>query len=634
MSGPASAAGGSTGGALDGHAGEPAAAPYWAAVAALVLLALAVIWVPAFVAGQDTPVHAFFARVWQSPEAWAGILETRWAPTSQLSVYLTAPFTGLGPAVTGKVARTIGTALLLLGVYLTGRANGERRPLGLLLAPAMTAGFCQSMGFDNFVLGLGIGGVTIAACLRAFGRARPADIALVALLGLLLAHAHAVAFGLTAVVAGLLALLRTAASWRERFGRAMATVAGFVPGGLFALWATGRVSTQQQANGVAEGLGVQRLAPLEQLGNLAHVSFGGFSSLDWLPVVLFGLAALLHATGSSAPAARNRWAVALVVPALLGLYAAIPFHIPGWAYAQPRVLAALVVLTAGWLAWGRFARVWLWIHAAGVGIFLVSALQGARAAGEDVAREVAALSGPGAAIAMPVVLDPGVPSTNRYVSTLQNVAHYAMWDGGALPELWVSNEAIHSVAGLPGVGAFPPRPPAFVFRSMDCALNPHCGQARVELADRIAVQGLLWPQVLLVGDRDRSFGQALEARGYEALGSARYAPRPSGVEVSVELPAEAAARTLTVRAGLPSTLGWIAAIRRPPLPVEPGRAEEVTLRPLPAGEILVEGVLEGSGGSGPRTLWSSRVVLAPGATATLRLATGHNPTPSASPEPR
>ena len=42
---------------------EPNAVWYWPVAVFLCLLALAVVWVPAFVPGQDTPVHAFFARV-------------------------------------------------------------------------------------------------------------------------------------------------------------------------------------------------------------------------------------------------------------------------------------------------------------------------------------------------------------------------------------------------------------------------------------------------------------------------------------------------------------------------------------------------------------------------------------------
>ena len=136
---------------------EPHAVWYWPVAVFLCLLALAVVWVPAFVPGQDTPVHAFFARVLRERGLFEGMLEGRFAPTSQLSVYLSVPFASLEPALVGKLTRTVAGGLLLAAMLLCGRETGERRPIGFLLAPALTCAFPQAMGFDNFALGMALG---------------------------------------------------------------------------------------------------------------------------------------------------------------------------------------------------------------------------------------------------------------------------------------------------------------------------------------------------------------------------------------------------------------------------------------------------------------------------------------------
>lgn len=227
------------------------------------------------VPGQDTPVHAFFARVLRERGLFDGLLEGRFAPTSQLSVYLSVPFASLEPALVGKLTRTLAGGLLLGAMLLCGRETGERRPIGFLLAPALTCAFPQAMGFDNFALGMALGVLTIAATLRALSGRKIWYLLGLMVAGLLLAVAHAVAFGLTAVVAGMLALLLATDQMSTRFARVGLTLIGFLPGGLYAIWATLVVTATQASNGVSEGLGVQRLPLREQVTNLWDVSFGG-----------------------------------------------------------------------------------------------------------------------------------------------------------------------------------------------------------------------------------------------------------------------------------------------------------------------------------------------------------------------
>lgn len=526
---------------------EPGAVWYWPVAVLLCLLALAVIWVPAFVPGQDTPVHALFARVLREPGLFGGLLEARFAPTSQLSVYLSVPVASLEPALVGKLTRTLAGGLLLGAMLLCGRETGERRPIGFLLAPALTCAFPQAMGFDNFALGMALGVLALAATLRAVQGRKIWYLLGLMVAALLLAVAHAVAFGLTAVVAGVLALLLATDRMGTRLARVGLTVLGFLPGGLYAIWSTLVVTASQSANGVTEGLGVQRLPLIEQFKNLADVSFGGFSGLGGLPLAVAVTAFVLHLRGRSEGARRTRLFVAATALALLALYFAVPFHIPGWAYAQPRVLAALFTLLLPFAAWGGSWRIFLPAYSSLIAVFLGGSLMGATAMGTEVANEVARLGRTGNVLVMPTVVSGGHSSPNRYVSPLQNAAYYALWNGGALPEMWVNNPAIHAVFGASGV-TVPSSPPAYFARSLACDGAESCGKAARRFVDRVATQGIHFKRSLLVG-ADASMLERFSARGFSSVAPAQFEARPGAVRIRFALPPEAATRPVSVRLG-------------------------------------------------------------------------------------
>lgn len=560
---------------------EPAAVWYWPVAVALCLLALAVIWVPAFVAGQDTPVHAFFARVLRERGLFAGMLEGRFAPTSQLSVYLSVPFASLEPALVGKLTRTVAGGLLLAAMLLCGREVGERRPIGFLLAPALTCAFPQAMGFDNFALGMALGVLTIAATLRALSGRKIWYLLGLMGAGMLLAVAHAVAFGLTAVVAGMLALLLATDRMSTRFARVGLTLIGFLPGGLYAILAMLVVTATQETNGVSEGLGMQRLPLWEQVTNLWDVSFGGFSAFGLLPVLVAFTAFLLHLRGRSESARRTRVFVAVTTVALVGLYFAVPFHIPGWAYAQPRVLAALFTLLLPFAAWDGRWRVFLPAYGTLVALFLCGGLAGATAMGEEVRAEASRMGRTGPGLVMPAVVSGGRASENRYVSPLQNAAYYALWDGGALPEMWVSNPAIHAVYGVAGVET-PPAPPAYFARSLACDGAAACEAARRRFVDRVATQGVHFARTLLVGADDGLLAQ-LAMRGYVPVSPAQFTAHPGSARVRFRIPTEATTRAVSIRLGYTGSIGWFAGMKRPPGLIPADGMAEVQFGGLPAG---------------------------------------------------
>ena len=560
---------------------EPHAVWYWPVAVFLCLLALAVVWVPAFVPGQDTPVHAFFARVLRERVLFEGMLEGRFAPTSQLSVYLSVPFASLEPALVGKLTRTVAGGLLLAAMLLCGRETGERRPIGFLLAPALTCAFPQAMGFDNFALGMALGVLTIAATLRALSGRKIWYLLGLMVAGMLLAITHAVAFGLTAVVAGMLALLLATDRLSTRFARVGLTLIGFLPGGLYAIWATLVVTATQATNGVSEGLGVQRLPLLEQITNLWDVSFGGFSAFGLLPVIVAFTAFLLHLRGRSEGGRRTRLFVGVATAALLGLYFAVPFHIPGWAYAQPRVLAALFTLLLPFAAWGGKWRLFLPAYSALIAVFLGASLVGATAMGEEVRTEVSRMGRTGPGLVMPAVVSGGRTSPNSYVSPLQNAAYYALWDGGALPEMWVNNAAIHAVHGVAGV-LTPPAPPAYFARSLACDGPEACETARRRFVDRIATQGVHFSRTLLVGADDGMLAQ-FGARGFVPIAPAQFTAHPGSARVRFRIPPEAATRPVSIRLGYTDSIGWFAGMTRPPGQIPADGMAEVRFGGLPAG---------------------------------------------------
>jgi hypothetical protein len=580
---------------------EPHAVWYWPVALLLCLLALAVIWVPAFVPGQDTPVHTLFARVLRERGLFAGLLEGRFAPTSQLSVYLSVPFASLEPALVGKLTRTLAGGLLLGAMLLCGRETGERRPIGFLLAPALTCAFPQAMGFDNFALGMALGVLAIAATLRALAGRKIWYLLGLMVAGMLLAVAHAVAFGLTAVVAGMLALLLATDRMSTRLARVGLTVLGFLPGGLYAIWATLVVTATQTTNGVAEGLGVQRLALREQVTNLWDVSFGGFSAFGLLPVAVAFTAFLLHLRGRSEGGRRTRLFVGVTTVVLLGLYFAVPFHIPGWAYAQPRVLAALFTLLLPFAAWGGTWRIFLPAYSGLIAAFLGASLVGATAMGEEVRVETTQLGRTGPGLVMPAVVSAGRASKNPYVSPLQNAAYYALWDGGALPEMWVSNPAIHAVYGVAEVQT-PPAPPAYFARSLACDGPKACEAARRRFVDRVATQGVRFERTLLVGADEAMLAQ-FAARGFKPVSPGQFRSQPGSARIRFLIPAEAAARPVSIRLGYTGSIGWFAGMTRPPSQPPVDGMAEVRFDGLPAGVTQLMITLDASKDAEARTLY-------------------------------
>lgn len=555
----------------------------------LAALALAAIWLPAAPLGTDTPTHLLFARMVAAPELFADWVVVRYTPTSQLYVWLVAPLTPLGPVLAGKLGLTLLAALHAAGAFAVGRALGDRAPAGLLVGLLTTQSFVAAMGFSNFALAAALGLFTIALAIRAWqspgtGRWLALGVAM-----LVVAHAHVMVAGMVGAQLVLLAL-----GWKAegRARRVVTTVFTLVPAGVFSLVVALTARAEYSAD-VAEGLSTQRLPLGDVLGNIADASLGGMSALPWLALI-----AIAAAVAARTADRAVRGAVLLAAATWGALYFVVPFHGWGWAYAQPRVLVPLVVFTGALAGWGKRPNLILGLLALGGALHLGSAtFEGVRT-GERVAAQLDASRTDSPGRVLDVVLDPG-PAPNADVQPLLHTGKYALWEGGITPLMPPYSAMIHSARPVWDV---PPHVPPFAYRGGTGPDSP--------LRIRVPLQGLVFDHVVLVGG-DASWAETMASRGYERVTEAVWRPRPSGMDVELALPPEAATAPLTVRAGYPDSLGWVAGRTRPPLPLDEPTTR-IQLAPLPAGPIVLEYAVGAPGAEQP--LGRYTLDLPPGAT--------------------
>lgn len=609
-----------------GRAAEPGPVAYGAVVAALAALALVAIWAPAVPAGTDLPTHLYFARAVAAPESFGGLVEVHYPPTAQLWVWLVAPLTGFGPVLAARVGLTFLASVVAFGFWAVGRASGDRRPLALLFGLAATQSWFGAMGFVDFVLGGAIGLVALAFGLRAWRAGGGRWYAALAATMLLSAHAHVMAAGLVGLHVALLALLWPGG---ERARRVAATVASLAPAGVFSLVVAWAARSSYEAE-VAVGLSTQRLALPEALRNVWATSFGGFASYG-VVVLLAGAACAVAWARSD----RRRWlplGVATLVWA--AAYAVVPYHGWGWAYAQPRVLWCGVFATLALVGWGPRPRLTLWVIGALAGVHLSSSALGAAAAGRALAEQLegfraVAADADAAGVApgrtMEVVLGPGV-AAHAGVQPLLHAGKYALFNGGVSPLLPPHSPSIHSVRAA--TAEFPPHTPMFVYRALECSDAAECARAARTLQQRVAVQGLRFDTVTLVGTSAAqaeapngagAWSHAMREAGYEALAPAIWRPRPAALRIALEPPPEGVERALIVRVGYPDGFGWVTGARRAAGPTRPA-PEALTLQPLPAGEMVLELALAPSPTDPTeRVVWRGAIDLEPGVETTIEV---------------
>jgi len=588
---------------------EPSAVAYWSVAALLGLLSLAAIWLPEFPVGTDLPTHMLFATALGDPERFGELIQTSAVPTGQLWVWLVSPLSMLGPSLAAKLGLTLGALVTLGGFEAIGRALGRRRGPALLFGVVATHTFYTAMGFLNFTLACALALGAIALAIRAWAQPSLRRYGGLGLCMLAVALGHVIVAGMAALHIGLLCLVWGSGLDRRRLG---ATLAALAPASAFAGLVAMAARTSYHDTLAARSL-THRVDLIHQVSAWGQESLGGLSELGW-PVLAVGAVALVFGARSEC-GARHAKAITLAGGVWLALFAIVPFHGLGWAYAQVRLLFPLLLVPLAFTSWGPRPTLMLAAIACTGGSYLATTAHTASREGAQVAAAVAGFGSVAPGNAMEVVLDPG-EGAHPAVQPLLHAGQYALAAGGASALLPRYSPLIHSVRATRE--EWPEHPPLFVHRALQCDSPQRCAHARQLLLERIASQGRHYDSVVLVGG-DPWWREALSDRGYEALAPAIVTLRPSTLIVQLTLPPEAAYQDLILRVGYPDTIGWFEGRVRPAATVDEG-TETIEVHPLPAGVTAIEVLLAPSGGQddeGGAT--RAQVELIPGETTRVQL---------------
>lgn len=159
----------------------------------------------------DGPSHAYSARVFAErltgSTAYDGIVVdgNLWNPNTLgyfvLALLRTIPNSDGGERLFVCITSTV----LVFGSWRLALAFKVRDRIALALLLPLTVNFLLVMGFNNFLLGLGIGYMAIAQCMNT-GIRRPRDMISISLFLLLVLWSHALAFVLIVLTGGSLLL--------------------------------------------------------------------------------------------------------------------------------------------------------------------------------------------------------------------------------------------------------------------------------------------------------------------------------------------------------------------------------------------------------------------------------------------
>ena len=598
----------------------PSAWAWWGSVATLLTLALLGIWVPSTPPGMDMPIHLVTADVLAHPAAYAGRYTPHLALSSQGFVWLMVPALALGAALetAAKLALTLLLALSTLGFGAIGFATGARRPVGALFGVTWSASWVLAMGFANFALAVPVAALAVAATLHTVAKGTYArcwrwPCAIGALL-LLTAALHIIVAGLAIVQVG--AVIVLTAERDERTARLLRLVGAAVPAVLYVFGVAVVARTTGTWQDVAEQLGAHRLPLATQLQHWLDGPWGGFSALGGALVA----ATLLVQLGEGTRWRRLAWAT-LAFWTLV--YALLPWHAQGWAYAQPRVLVFAWAIPAALGTWGARPNRRLAAVTALAAVHLALWGDGAVSAARQVeaVRAGFGVANPGPATTLTASAG-FVASAPDVVHPLLHASAYTIANGGWLNDRYRFNGAIHSARPVEPERTVGEPLPQFAFRPLAaCASEQACAHAIEELADLAAIRARSWPSLVIVGAPPPLL-HALAARGFRArpgsapLGTAPGAVvslEPATLQLTLAAP-EGFAAPLSIAIGYPATLGWFDGRSRPAAPFS--GEERIQMPGLPAGRTTVALL------SGDEVLAEVEVVLQAGSvtTTTLRWA--------------
>lgn len=570
----------------------------WVASALVTGLALLTCVLPALPLGVDLPTHAAMGALLAHPPADDVGLVTSWTPTAQLFVRLVQPFAWvLSPTDAARAALVVTLAVACTGGWRLARVLGTSAPLAVAGAASASVGFCFAMGFSNFLLACGLALHALASAVRGLERGDPRSLALAAALGLLVVHAHTIVAAMYLCQLGALALLppRTSDAL-DLAGIARRSMRAAILG-LPAAAATTllTLAVRDTENTSRAGAGTLRLGLVEALERAGEMSFGGLAGTGWL--ALGGLvAALALDVWRRTPGDRRGTALALV-PWCVAWFA-IPFHLPGWAYAQPRTLVFAAFVAPALMGVSRYATVatgsspgrilapWLLLAALGAhGATTLAAAVALGDEGRDWARSIGVDAdgrGPAPGRITTLRLDVGAPDGAAWVTPWLHLDAWLAAQGGRVPDWQAGNRWMHSVrhADVGGMPSADEGLPMYLWRAVADTAPEGRDAVRAALADRAAWAARDHDRIVVIGCAPADM-ERLMLRGGVPVAACAVTPRSHPVAVVVEgLDAPA---WLDLVLHWPETIGPLTGARAY---VEPGVA--VPVARLPAGPAMLE----------------------------------------------
>jgi hypothetical protein len=557
----------------------------WVLAACLLFLALATIWLPAWVPGTDMPTHLMMADLLAHPDRATGLIVRHYPATSQLSVWLTVPFAMVLPLpIAAKAALTLFLAAYVAANARLGSRFGAWLPDTVTWSTAMFFGFCYAMGFTNFLVAAAAGAMFLAAVFdHVNGRERTAMPIL--FWSLLCMHGHIIVFGMFGLQALLLVMLLPRSA-------TFSANSGFSPGVFRAAFDLALYSGPALLATVVILLGIRqplatgfddemlqglRLPLARQLTGLMEFGFGGWTNAGWLSFSTWVLV-LARCLVAASPSMRRLTLVTLSVWTLI--YFAVPFHVAGWAFAQPRALLLLFPLPVLFVLRhvpAPVATAGAALVAVAIGLGIPPQITAGRLIAEMTAEFPVGEPG------IMMVIRPPMPpvAASSWVEPFHHVASYRAAQGGIMPHMMRFNPWMHSVTVHPDVQIdWSLAPAEFIGRSLDCAQFQDCHRNALSLADRVSIQHsgfdslVVLPPHAELSERLVLRGQFVESAGHYLLragqGSIRMTRDPGQIPVP-----------LTIRLSWPDSLGTLGEISWP------ADSTSVDLGPVPPGPVRV-----------------------------------------------
>ena len=590
---------------------------------------------------HDGHQHAFTAfalgRLDHPEFLFSDYLRGSFPVASQGWVFL---LTGLDIVLPFAIAERLAIAVLFLSLPLAGVAYARRTGRSPVFAAVVLALAAHSwvtlMGFYNFVLAfaaLPLVAVLAIRWVRAGCKWRDTVNLGAALVATAWLHPFAAAVSGMAAVAVALGAARERDDGPHTLGVLGRSLWVGLPALAYTAWVSLRYAGTHSQLGVADIPGALYEPFTRRLLDLFWTGPGGislFAGVAFCLMVFFIKISVLRDSSETRWIPRMAFGLASV---LIVSYLVSPIALARWAYFSPRFLfAAMVVMGLAGVEQLRPAGK---IAVAAIGLAGVLAsnltLLAMHADLDPITRAVAQAPHSPLTPLLAVEASTERGTELRYMRPTQHLPlRSLMTTGGVTPYLFAHNPSIHSVLYLEdpteAIGPVPGVRVSRAYSECDDLTPPECVAHRLGLADRLAMFGLAWGEIMILHPppdlsarlRDRGYRLLLQRDGVEL-----WQARASGIDLTLSLPPDGLRAPLVVRAGLDGSAGWVLSTAIPP---GAGR-NDVNLRiePLPAGPVDLEIFVDLDADRQPsegEPHWRVRPGLVPGQRLTMRHAVG------------